>query len=44
MADIELLIRGNYSRLDVTLLREYFGLFDKEKELDNIIKDIKNVK
>jgi len=44
MADIELLLRSNYSRLDVTLLREYFRLFDKEKELDNIIKDIENVK
>lgn len=42
MADIEALIKNNYSRLDVALLREYFSLFDRQDELDRILKDLKN--
>lgn len=44
IADIKSLIKNNYSALDMGLVREYFGLFDREKELDNIIAEIKNVK
>jgi len=43
MADIELLIKNHYNNLDMKLLREYFQLFNREKELDKIIKEIKNV-
>ena len=28
--------------MDMNLVREYFKLFEREKELDNIIKGIKN--
>lgn len=41
MADIELLIRNNYANLDLNLLREYFKLFEREKELDEILERIK---
>jgi hypothetical protein len=44
MADIEALIKINYARLDLELLREYFVLFDREEELIEIIKRIKDVK
>ncbi|MBU1870106.1 MAG: nucleotidyltransferase [Candidatus Omnitrophica bacterium] len=44
MADIEALIKSNYSRLDLKLLREYFALFDREEELTEIIKGIENAK
>ena len=42
MADIEQLIRDNHSRLDIGLLREYFRLFEREKELDAILKKVKH--
>lgn len=42
MADIEQLIRYNYPRLDTGLVREYFKLFDREAELDEIIKRVEN--
>ncbi len=41
MADIELLISSNYSNLDVKLLREYFGLFNRQDELEKILKKLK---
>lgn len=44
MADIESLIRINYKDLDIKLLREYFALFEREKELEEILKEIKNAK
>ena len=44
MADITALITNNYSRLDTTLIKEYFSLFNREKELKTILKDIKDVK
>ena len=40
MADIGLLIRTNYAKLDFNLLREYFNLFNRETELEDIIKKI----
>ena len=43
IADIELLIRNNYSKLDIGLLQEYFQLFGREKELRQILKEIPNV-
>ena len=42
MADIELLIRNHYPDIDINLLREYFKLFDREKELDEILERAKN--
>lgn len=44
MADISELIRNDYPALNMNLIREYFALFEKEKELDIIIKEIKNAK
>ena len=41
MADIEMLIKNNYPHLDIDLLREYFKLFEREKELDEILKRTK---
>ncbi|MBL7132086.1 MAG: nucleotidyltransferase [Candidatus Omnitrophica bacterium] len=43
-ADIKSLIKNNYSALDMNLVREYFRLFDREKELDEIIEGIENAK
>lgn len=43
MADIEWLIKNNYPKLDIELLREYFRLFDRERELHKIIEEIKYV-
>lgn len=40
MADIELLIKINYAKLDFILLREYFNLFNRETELEDIIRKI----
>jgi len=42
MADIELLIEYNYPNLDLTLLREYFALFEKKEELEKIIERVKH--
>jgi predicted nucleotidyltransferase len=44
MADIELLIKKYYIEIDKDLLREYFGLFGREKEFDKIISGIRNAK
>jgi hypothetical protein len=40
MADIRAVIENNYSQLDMDLIREYFALFNREKELDEILGDI----
>ncbi len=42
MADIKEIIRKNYGKIDIDLIREYFDLFDRGNELDEIIEDIKN--
>ncbi|MDP2911437.1 MAG: nucleotidyltransferase family protein [Candidatus Omnitrophota bacterium] len=42
MADIEQIIKYNYQKIDIELLREYFRLFDREPELDEIIKRVVN--
>lgn len=42
MADIELLIKNHFPQLDKSLLREYFRLFNREAELDKIIRGIEN--
>ncbi|MFH1996302.1 MAG: nucleotidyl transferase AbiEii/AbiGii toxin family protein [Candidatus Omnitrophota bacterium] len=42
MADIMMLLENNYPKLDLKLVREYFSLFDREKELDDVIQEIKN--
>lgn len=42
MADIRMLLENNYPKLDLKLVREYFSLFKREKELDGMIKEIKN--
>ena len=44
IADIKSLIKNNYSSFDMTIIKEYFALFEREKELDNIIAEIKNAK
>jgi len=44
MADITALIKNNYSRLDTSLLKEYFSLFNRENELEIILKEIKDAK
>ena len=41
MNDIESLIENNYSALNMKLVKEYFDLFDREKELTAILKRIK---
>lgn len=41
MADIEEIMRANPDKLDMEIIREYFRLFDREKELDDIIKKLK---
>ena len=37
MADIEAILDGRKERLDLTLIREYFKLFNREAELDHIL-------
>ena len=44
LADIELLIRNNFASLDLGILKEYFELFGRKKELDKMINAIKNAK
>jgi len=41
MADIRSLIEVNYNKLDFGIIREYFVLFDREKELDAILGETK---
>jgi predicted nucleotidyltransferase len=43
MADIQGLIKEYYTQLDMKLLKEYFGLFDRVDELKQILNDIKDV-
>ena len=43
MADIISLIRENYDKIDMELIREYFEVFDKQDELDKITKEMQNV-
>jgi len=42
MSDIRMIMENNYPTLDLKLVREYFSLFNREKELDVMIKDIGN--
>lgn len=42
MADIEQLIKENYSELDMSLVKEYFQLFDRKQDLHDIVKEIKH--
>lgn len=42
MADIRNLIEISYPKLDFKLIREYFSLFKREKEFDDIVKGMKN--
>lgn len=42
MADIRLLIKGHYSALNKDVLREYFKLFEREKEIEEILQELKN--
>ena len=44
ITDIKSLIRDNRDSLDVDRIREYFKLFDRERDLDKIIEEIDNVK
>jgi predicted nucleotidyltransferase len=44
MADIEYLLRENPARLDLDRVREYFDLFQQGKELDQLLKRVKDVK
>jgi predicted nucleotidyltransferase len=41
-ADIEELFKRHADQLNVPLLREYFSLFGREKELDTLLKKVKN--
>ena len=42
MADIEYLIRESANKLDRDMVKEYFHLFDMEKELDDLLKRTKD--
>jgi len=42
MADIEAIMRVNLKKLDIGLIREYFALFERQKELEEILKELKN--
>ncbi|MFC1698727.1 nucleotidyltransferase [Candidatus Omnitrophota bacterium] len=44
MADIVQLIDENRSKLDMNLVREYFQIFDRTQDLNDIIKEINDVK
>jgi hypothetical protein len=43
MADIEGVMRANYKNLDMHLIKEYFALFNREKELNEILEKLGNV-
>ena len=43
MADVRMLIETRHPKLDMIQIREYFVLFDREKELDDILREIKDV-
>ena len=38
--DIRALLRNNAGRLDMTRVRQYFAIFERESMLDEIIRDI----
>lgn len=42
MADIKSLIRNHYFKLDMKLVKEYFTLFNRQIELNDIIREIEN--
>lgn len=42
MADIESIMQVNYKNLNINLIREYFKLFERESELDQILEKLKN--
>ena len=42
MADIESIIRTNYGNLNMTLVKEYFALFNRENELKKILERLNN--
>ena len=42
-ADIEVILQKNHGRLDLNLVREYFTLFDREAELDEMLKRLSHV-
>ncbi len=42
MADIEYLIRENLNQLNWDIVKEYFHLFDRDYELDDLLRRIKN--
>lgn len=42
LADIEELLRLHHDHLDMTLLKEYFSLFDRENELNTLLQRIKD--
>jgi len=44
MSDIRMILENNYSKLDLNLVREYFSLFSRRKEFDDMIKEIKDAR
>jgi len=44
MADIKSIIKSNYGKIDMDLIREYFALFDRGDELEEVLRGIGNVK
>lgn len=42
MADIEAVIKANKGKLNMNLIKEYFELFNRKEEFDQILKRIKN--
>ena len=44
MADIRALIKNNYSSLNMSLVEEYFSLFNRQKELSELRMEIESAK
>lgn len=44
MSDIENLIWVNYENLNLELIKEYFDLFNRRKELEDILRKIEDAK
>ncbi len=44
MADIKALMKINYNDLDMSLVKEYFSLFNREPEFNKLIQEIENAK
>lgn len=42
MVDIEYLLRENFGKLDLNIVKEYFDLFDRGPELEDLLKRIKD--